>query len=127
MFNTIFLQDAAAANSNPGMMNLLFIIGIIVVFYFFMIRPQKQQQKKIEEERNNMKVGDNIVTANGMFGKIDGINTAVDQKGRTYVESFIIRLKPDYQTRVQISKDCVFKDMNDAISQAGATENKAGK
>ncbi len=114
MFNTIFLQEEAAAAENPmGAMNLLFIIGIFVVFYFFMIRPQKQQQKKIEEERKNMKVGDNIITNGGMFGKIESVNTATDKKGNTIVTSFVIKLKPDYQTRIEISKDCVFKDLND--------------
>ncbi|MBE6332746.1 MAG: preprotein translocase subunit YajC [Bacteroidales bacterium] len=113
MFNTIFLQEEAAAAENPmGAMNLLFIIGIIVVFYFFMIRPQKKQQQKIEEERNNMKVGDNVITNGGMFGKIESVNTATDKKGKTVVTSFVIKLKPDYQTRIEISKDCVFKDLN---------------
>lgn len=123
MFNTIFLEAEGAAaegaGAGMGIGNLLFIIGIIVVFYFFMIRPQKKQQQKIEEERNNMKVGDNVVTSAGMFGKIEGINTATDQKGRTVVESFIIKLKPDYQTRVQISKDCVYKDLNDLNATQG--------
>ncbi|MCR5395197.1 MAG: preprotein translocase subunit YajC [Bacteroidales bacterium] len=117
MFNTLFLQAEAAAEGQPaggaGWGNLLFIVGIIVVFYFFMIRPQKQQQKKIEEERNNMKVGDNVITNGGIYGKIDGIKTITDKKGNQVVESFIIKLKPDYQTSIQVSKDCVFKDLND--------------
>lgn len=119
IFNTIFLQAETAAQAgqaSDGMVTWLFIIGMIVVFYFFMIRPQKQQQKKIEEERNNMKVGDNVVTSAGMYGKIEGIINGTDAKGKTYVEAFIIKLKPDYQTRVQISKDCVFKDLADATA-----------
>ncbi len=118
MLNTIFLQaeNAQQGQAADGMVTWLFIIGMIVVFYFFMIRPQKQQQKKIEEERNNMKVGDNVVTSAGIFGKIEGVITTTDAKGKTVVESFIIKLKPDYQTRVQISKDCVFKDLADATT-----------
>ena len=124
MLNTILLEaetaaETAEAGNNAGVMNIVFIVGIIVVFYFFMIRPQKQQQKKIEEERNNMKVGDNVVTSGGMYGKIESINTVTDQKGKTQVESFIVKLKPDYQTRIQISKDCVFKDLNDLAASQG--------
>ena len=113
IFNTLFLQETAqeATQEAPAMgMNWLFIIGIIAVFYFFMIRPQ---QKKVEEERNNMKVGDNVITNGGMYGKIESINTTTDKKGKSVVESFVIKLKPDYQTRIQISKECVFKDLND--------------
>jgi len=114
MLNTIFLQTPP--QQGPDYMTWVFIIGMIVVFYFFMIRPQQQQQKKIEEERNNMKVGDNVVTSAGMYGKIEGVVTGTDAKGNTVVESFIIKVKPDYQTRIQINKDCVFKDMADATA-----------
>lgn len=113
VFNTLFLQEAATEATGMGMSNLIFIVLIIVVFYFFMIRPQRQQQKKIEEERNNMKVGDSVITTGGLYGKIEGINTITDSKGKTVVESFIIKLKPDNQTRIQVSKECVYKDLND--------------
>ena len=125
MLNTIFLQaaedSADTANQGAGMMNLLFIIGIIVVFYFFMIRPQKKQQQKIEEERNNLREGDTVVTTGGLYGKIEGVHTATDKNGKTYATSFVIKLKPDYQTRVEVSKDCVFKDVAD---MANAEANK---
>lgn len=119
MFNLIFLQDQAAAPEGAGMGNLIFIVLIIVVFYFFMIRPQRQQQKKIEAERNSMKVGDNVITTGGIYGKIEGVNTVTDQKGNTVVESFIIKVKPDYQTRIQISKECVYRDLNDMTASQG--------
>ena len=126
MLNTLFLQaDAAAeaaaegAAAGQGWGNLLFIVGIFVVMYFFMIRPQRQQQKKMEEERNQMKVGDNVVTNGGLFGKIDGVTTTTDKKGNAVPKSFIIKLKPDYQARVEVSKDCVFKDLNDLNATAG--------
>ena len=129
MLNTILLLADAATETvtqtggtetgtqvaGPDYMSWVFIIGMVVVFYFFMIRPQKQQQKKIEEERNNMKVGDHVVTSAGMYGKIESINTFTDTKGRTVVESFIIKVKPDNQNRIQISKACVFKDLSEAV------------
>ena len=128
MFNTLLLQatetaqaaqEGAEAAGNPGITNLLFIVGIMVVFYFFMIRPQKKQQQKMEEERNSMKVGDNVITNGGMYGRIDGINTVTDKKGNAVPESFIIKLKPEYQVRIQVSKDCVFKDLSDMNAAQG--------
>lgn len=118
MFNVI-LQEAAVndAAQGGGMMNLVFIVGIIFVFYFFMIRPQNKQRKKLEEERNAMKIGDNVVTSSGIFGKIDGINKTTDQKGNEIVESFIIKLKPDYNTRIVVYKDCVNKDISELGQQ----------
>ena len=80
---------------------------------------QKKQQQKMEEERNSMKVGDNVITNGGMYGKIDGINTVTDKKGNAVPESFIIKLKPEYQVRIQVSKDCVFKDLSDMNAAQG--------
>ncbi|MDO4496309.1 MAG: preprotein translocase subunit YajC [Bacteroidales bacterium] len=115
--NFIFLQAEAAAAEAPmaggsAWGQILWIVAIIAVFYFFMIRPQNKQRQKLAEERNNMKVGDSVVTASGVYGKIDGINTVTDAKGKTQVESFIIKLKPDYTTRIVVYKDCVNKDIS---------------
>ena len=113
MFNTILLIQAA---SNAPMMSWVWIILIVVVFYFFMIRPQQQQQKKLREERNKMQKGDHIITSGGLYGKIDGVITRTNKKGEQEVVDFIVTLKPD-GTKVQISKECVFKDLNDAVQQ----------
>ena len=111
MLNTILLQ--AAAGGSPYS-SLIFIVLIIAVFYFFMIRPQQQQQKKLREELNNMQKGDNVITSGGLYGKIVGIKLGQpDKKGNAEVDSFTISLKPDYSVTVQVSKECVFKDLND--------------
>lgn len=114
MFNTIMLQ----AGAQGGASSWIFIVLIIAVFYFFMIRPQQQQQKKLAEERNNMKKGDNVVTSGGLYGKIEGVKYgAPDKKGNQQVESFLIKLKPENEVTVQVSKDCVFKDASDLAVQ----------
>jgi preprotein translocase subunit YajC len=46
------------------------IVLMIVVFYFFMIRPQMKKQKELKAFRENMKVGDKVVTIGGVHGKI---------------------------------------------------------
>lgn len=45
-------------------------ILIFGVFWFFLIRPQKKQQKEHQNMLNNLQVGDEIVTAGGIKGKI---------------------------------------------------------
>lgn len=111
MFTTILLQ--APAQGNPYQ-SLIFIGLIILVFYFFMIRPQQQQQKKLREERNKMQKGDHVITSGGLYGKIEGVKMGpADKKGNTQPESFIISLKPDYNVNIQVSKECVFKDLSD--------------
>lgn len=51
---------------SPIIMTAIFI-GI---FYFLIIRPQQKRDKQIKEMRNNLKVGDQIITIGGIYGKI---------------------------------------------------------
>ena len=51
-------------------MDLLLPILVIVVFYFFMIRPQMKRQKELKNFRENLTVGDKVVTTGGIHGKI---------------------------------------------------------
>lgn len=64
-----FLLQAAPAGGGMGM-SILMMVAIMAVFYFFMIRPQQKKQKEVEKARNAMTVGDKIVTAGGIHGKI---------------------------------------------------------
>lgn len=47
---------------------------ILVVFigamYFLLIRPQKKKEKEIQAMRNNLQVGDEIITIGGIRGKV---------------------------------------------------------
>ena len=52
--------------SSPIIMTVIFIL----IFYFLIIRPQRKREKNIREMRGNLKVGDNIVTIGGIYGKI---------------------------------------------------------
>ena len=52
------------------MEQLIMLVMILVVFYFFMIRPQMKKQKELKKFRENLKVGDKVVTIGGIHGKI---------------------------------------------------------
>ena len=54
----------------PQLQGLILPLGLIAVFYFFAIRPQKKREKEIQEMRSNLKVGDEVVTIGGIYGKI---------------------------------------------------------
>ena len=49
---------------------VLMMVAIIAIFYFFMIRPQQKKQKDLQKARAAMKVGDKVVTAGGIHGRI---------------------------------------------------------
>ncbi len=66
MLSFIFLQAADGA----GAMNILMIVALIAIFYFFMVRPQQKKQKEIRKFRESIEVGQRVVTAGGIYGKI---------------------------------------------------------
>lgn len=50
-------------------------VAVIAVFYFLTVRPQRKRAKETQEMQSNLKVGDNVVTSNGMFGRIAEVAT----------------------------------------------------
>lgn len=53
-----------------AMLNFIPLILMFVIFYFLIIRPQKKKANEINEMRENLKVGDKIITIGGIIGKI---------------------------------------------------------
>lgn len=66
-----FLQDQAPAGG--GNMMWIMLIAMFAIMYFFMIRPQNKKQKEIANFRKSLEVGQNVVTAGGIHGKIKDI------------------------------------------------------
>ena len=49
---------------------LMPIIAIFAIFYFFLIRPHRKQMLKEQEFQNNLTMGMEIFTKQGIIGKI---------------------------------------------------------
>ena len=48
----------------------IMIVAMIGIMYFFMWRPESKRRKQMENFRNNLKKGDKIITAGGIYGTI---------------------------------------------------------
>jgi preprotein translocase subunit YajC len=66
------IQDAWAQTegSSDPFLSFLPLILIFGVFYFLLIRPQNKRQKEQKEMVANIGVGDEVVTAGGVLGKV---------------------------------------------------------
>lgn len=106
--NLITLADAPGGDT--GMMNLLMIVALIAIFYFFMIRPQQKKQKEIRKFRDGLKVGDRVISAGGIYGKIKAI------KETTLVLEIADNVK------ITIDKGSVYASPSEA--QTAVEENK---
>ena len=73
LFTTAYAEAATAA-ADPaqasGMFSIIWLVAMIVVFYFVLVRPQKKQEKKMREMLAALKVGDKVITAGGIAGKV---------------------------------------------------------
>ena len=56
---------------------LIMMVAIFAIMYFFMIRPQNKKQKDIQNFRKNMQVGQEVITAGGIYGKVKEIEDSV--------------------------------------------------
>lgn len=66
-------SEAATGTSGGGSGMLIMIIYLVVIFgvmYFLMIRPQRKKQKEEKKMRENLQVGDEIVTIGGIYGRV---------------------------------------------------------
>ncbi|MDR2626438.1 MAG: preprotein translocase subunit YajC [Dysgonamonadaceae bacterium] len=96
---SILLQDSAPAGGGlfgNGSSGLIMMVAIIAIFYFFMIRPQQKKQKDLQKAREAMKVGDNVITSGGVYGKIKEIND----------HAFVIEIADN--VKIKIDKASVF-------------------
>jgi len=62
----VLLQGAGGG----GYQMIIMMVAIIAIFYFFMIRPQQKKQKAVQQAREAMKIGDKVVSAGGIHGRI---------------------------------------------------------
>lgn len=65
--------SAAGADASGGMGSWIFIIILIVVFVVLIIVPNKRREKKYKEMLSNVKIGSNVKTIGGVYGKIVAI------------------------------------------------------
>jgi len=69
--------EAAAESTSPILGDFFPLLVLIVVFgaifYFMLIRPQRKRQAKMNELIGNLKRGDRVVTAGGIYGEVDTI------------------------------------------------------
>ena len=52
---------------------IVFLVVIGLLFYFFMIRPQRKKQKEHEELVGQLRGGDRVITAGGIYGQIESV------------------------------------------------------
>ena len=74
--NSAFVYLQAQAGGFDGSFMIMMIV-IFAIMYFFMIRPQNKKQKEIQNFRKNLEVGQDVISAGGIYGKVKAIEDNV--------------------------------------------------
>lgn len=89
-FNNILLDAAATSTTGTGKGSAIYMIVMLVIMfgamYFFIIRPQKKKEKEDRKMRENLQVGDEIITIGGIYGRVISIKE----------DSIVIESKSDH-------------------------------
>ena len=96
----IILQAAGAAGGQQGggMSFWIMIIALFLVMWLFMIRPQRKQQKELEKFRNELKKGDKVVTAGGIYGTV------------AEIQERSVLIKVDGEVKLRVDKNSIVRD-----------------
>ena len=97
---------AAPAATGGGASVWIMLILIFAVMYLFMIRPQRKQQKEMEKFRSELKKGDKVVTAGGIYGTI------------AEVQDKTVLLKVDGEVKLRVDKASLQKDYSEQSAPA---------
>ena len=67
-----YTLEAAESSAQSGGMSIIVMIGYIVIIFgaILLIRPQRKKQKEEKKMRENLQVGDEIVTIGGIYGRV---------------------------------------------------------
>jgi preprotein translocase subunit YajC len=57
-----------------GSAGLLLIVVAFLFLYFILVRPQKRRQLQQQRMLNELQIGDEVVTAGGIYGEITGLD-----------------------------------------------------
>ena len=71
-----FIQSAHAQGAQQGDSTSFIIMMVLMfaAFYFLLIRPQQKKQKEHAALVSGLSVGDEVLTAGGILGKVTGVS-----------------------------------------------------
>jgi preprotein translocase subunit YajC len=73
-----------------GSAGLLLIVVAFLFLYFILVRPQKRRQLQQQRMLNELRIGDEVLTAGGIYGEITGLDES----------DVTVRIAPELEVRV---------------------------
>ena len=103
--NVAFINLQAAAGADFA--SFIPLILIVIIMYFFIIRPNNKRRKEAAQFRNNLQIGQDVITAGGIYGKVKSLE-----------EDGVVVLEIASGVKIRIDKNSIY-------ANAAATQQQA--
>lgn len=90
-------------------------VVLIVVFYLLMFLPEQRKQKKFKAMVNSLKIGDEVLTRGGIYGKIVNIK-----------DEYMVIESGAEKTRIKMTKNAISSVLN-SVEENEDKESKETK
>jgi preprotein translocase subunit YajC len=97
------MAGGAAQQSGGGMEGIIMLVIMFAIFYLLLIRPQQKRAKQHKQLVENLKSGDQVITAGGLHGKI------------VAVQDDIITLEIASNVRIKINRPSIVGTKTDKL------------
>lgn len=98
---TVMLQAQGGADYSF----LIMMVAIFAIMYFFMIRPQNKKQKEIANFRKNLEVGQSVITAGGIYGKVKELDD----------NAVIVEIAPS--VKIKVDRNSIYADAQAQVNK----------
>lgn len=92
------------------MIQLVFFVGLLVIFWLLIIQPQRRRKQLQQMLLQDLKAGDEVMTAGGLFGTVREVAD----------HHVVLEIAPE--TRVRLAKSAVTARSEPELEQAETTE-----
>jgi len=72
--NAYAMAGGAEQQAGGGMEGIIMLVIMFAIFYLLLIRPQQKRAKQHKQLVENLKSGDQVITAGGLHGKIVAVH-----------------------------------------------------
>lgn len=90
-------------SGGSGIEGIIMLVVMFAIFYFLLIRPQQKRAKQHKELVDNLKAGDQVVTAGGIHGKVVAVQDA------------LVTLEIASNVRIKISRSSIVGTKTDQL------------
>lgn len=90
---TLAKSTGDGQTSGSPVFMIIYLVVIFGAMYFMLIRPQRKKQKEEKKMRENLQVGDEVITIGGVHGRVISLKE----------DTFVIESKSDH-TKLTFSR-----------------------